>query len=279
MVGRTLGQYRIKEPLGKGGMGTVYRAFDTRLKREVAVKILSRSQENEDELARLAEARAAAPLSHPAIATIYEVGEVEDVSFIVMELVRGRTLRESFASKKCELRTLVRIGMEIARGLQAAHEHGVVHGDVKLDNLMVGPDDRIKILDFGVARRLSLKDVDMTLSAGDVRWSEPGMIAGTLAYMAPEQLRGEKIDGRADLYSLGVVLHELATGKRPYEAKTSAAVAAQVLSDAPPPLDDLERGNPPEIVRVVSKLLVKDPRERYQSANAIRVDEEARGKQ
>jgi len=273
MVGRTLAQYRIEEKLGKGGMGAVYRAFDTRLKRDVAIKILIRPEESKDELTRLlAEARAAAPLNHPAIATIYEVGEHEDLSFIVMELVTGGTLREAYADSGCEPRALARIGIEVALGLQAAHEHGVIHGDVKLDNLMVRPDDQIKILDFGVARRLSQTPMDATLSIGDVRWNDPATVSGTVAYMAPEQLRGERIDGRADLYSLGVVLYELATRKRPYEGESAPAVMAQVLSEAPPPLRELEREQPAELVRIVGKLLAKDFRERYQSARDLVID-------
>jgi len=273
MVGRTLAQYRIEERLAQGGMGAVYRAFDTRLKRDVAIKILSRSEESDDELARLlAEARAAAPLNHPSIATIHEVGEAEGVPYIVMELVTGGTLREAYGGESCEPRTLARIGREVALGLEAAHEHGVIHGDVKLDNLMVGPDDRVKILDFGVARRQSRTSVDATLSIGDVHWNDPGRVSGTIAYMAPEQLRGEKIDGRADLYSLGVVLYELAACKRPYEGETVTAVMAQLLSESPPPLSDLEQGQPAELVRIIGKLLAKDVRERYQSARDVAID-------
>jgi len=273
MVGRTLAQYRIEEKLAEGGMGAVYRAFDTRLKRDVAIKILSRSEGSDDELARLlAEARAAAPLNHPSIATIHEVGETDGVPYIVMELVTGGTLREAYGGESCEPLTLARIGREVALGLEAAHEHGVIHGDVKLDNLMIGPDDRIKILDFGVARRVPRANVDATLSIGDVRWNDPGVVSGTIAYMAPEQLRGEKIDGRADLYSLGVVLYELAACKRPYEGETATAVMAQVLSETPPPLKDLELGQPAELVRIVGKLLAKDLRERYQSARDVAID-------
>jgi len=273
LVGRTLAHYRIEERLGKGGMGVVYRAFDTRLKRDVAIKVLSRSEQGPDELARLlAEARAAAPLNHPAIATIHEVGECDDLSFIVMEFVTGRTLRDAYAEQGCGDERLARIGIEIARGLQAAHERGVVHGDVKLDNLMVGPDDRIKILDFGVARRTSVGPSDATLSLGEMWWNEPGKISGTLAYMAPEQLRGETIDGRADLYSLGVVLYELATHKRPYAGETSAELIAQVLSQDPPPLHELERSQPPELVRIVGRLLAKNVRDRYPSAREVAVE-------
>ncbi len=233
MIGQTIAQYEIRTSLGEGAMGAVYRAFDERLHREVAIKVLTGAS---------SEARAAASLNHPSIATIFEVVDHADQSFIVMELVEGETLRRSVGRLGDDPLAVARLGLAAVRGLRAAHEAGVVHGDIKPENLMVRADGALKILDFGVSRRTDDRDLEAlrtvaeTIRAGDVADSSssdlvrPGEIAGTLSYMPPEQMRGEPIDGRADLYSLAVVLQELATGRRPFDAPSALAVVGQALN-------------------------------------------------
>lgn len=272
MIGRTLSHYRIEAELGRGGMGAVYRAFDDRLHRPVAIKVLAGEIAGQaDRRARLlAEARAASPLNHPGIATIYDVGEEDDQLFIVMELVTGKTLRELQRVESIEPRMLARLGAQMAEALAAAHALGVLHGDVKPENVVVQADGRTKLLDFGVARQLAAETVTVTRTGASHAWLRDSEIAGTLAYMAPEQLRGEPTDHRADLWSLGVVLYELAAGHRPFPGPTATALMSQVLSLTPAMLTSTSL--PSELVRIVHKLLEKEPGRRYQSAREVQVD-------
>ena len=271
VIGETISHYRIDTQLGKGGMGVVYRARDQRLERDVALKLLATDVSGRDESrARLlAEARAASALNHPGITTIYEVGEDGDHLFIVMELVAGETLRSMIGSGPVEPRALIRLAAQVAEALAAAHAHGVVHGDVKPENIIVQPDGRVKLLDFGIARRFAAETLAITrqqtapLDSG---------IVGTLAYMAPEQLRGAEADSRADLFALGMVLYELAAGHRPFPGPTATALMAQVMNDAPPPLARMAPETPPELARIVHKLLEKQPDSRFQTARELRVD-------
>ena len=213
MIGQTISHYRISAELGRGGMGVVYRAHDERLLRSVAIKILSDATSGSAQTRSriLAEARAASNLQHPGITTIYEVGEDGESIFLVMELVEGRTLRSLLASGPLEPRQIIEIGAQLAESLQAAHSRGVFHGDIKPENIVVQADGRTKLLDFGVARQGIEDAVTKTLTTAVESTATPG-IQGTLAYLAPEQLRCEPADGRADLYSLGVVIYELAGG-------------------------------------------------------------------
>ncbi len=274
MIGQTISHYRIEEELGKGGMGVVYRAHDERLRRDVALKLLSGeiSTHAERRARILTEARAASALNHPAITTVYEVGEDGDQLFIVMELVTGRTLREVIARGAPDPITLARLGAQVAEALAVAHAQGVVHGDIKPENIIVQTDERVKLLDFGIARHFAAETATLTRSEASVGAYSEARIIGTLAYMSPEQLRGEVTDARSDLFSLGVVLYELAAGHRPFPGPTATALMAQVLNEAPAPLGLLARGVPAELARIVQKLLEKQPGSRYQSGRELQVD-------
>lgn len=274
MIGQTLGHYRITEKIGAGGMGIVYRAHDERLRREVALKLLPEQiAGHADRRARImTEARAASALNHPGITTIYEVGEEGEQLFIVMELVTGRTLRAMLADGPAEPRALARVGAQVAEALAAAHAQSVVHGDVKPENIILQADARVKLLDFGIARQAAAETLTLTQSKVSHAWLRDSEIAGTLAYMAPELLRGEPTDARADLFSLGVVLYELAAGRRPFPGPTATALTSQIVNDPPPPLTGASNLVPAELGRIVHKLLEKQPGSRYQSAREVQVD-------
>lgn len=274
MIGEILSHYRIEEELGRGGMGIVYRARDEQLQRTVALKLLPKevaSQAAQRERI-LKEARAAAALNHPGIPTIYEVGEQGEYVFIAMELVAGRNLREMIRQGEIDLRQQVRLGADLAAALAAAHAQGIVHGDVKPENIIIQAEARVKLLDFGLARQVA----EQTLTTIEAR-AHPGnfpesLIVGTLAYMSPEVLRGELHDSRTDLFSLGVVLYEMAAARRPFPGPTSAALVTQILHEPAPLLRTTRADIPPELDRIVHKLLEKRTEARYQSACDVQVD-------
>jgi serine/threonine protein kinase len=275
MRGQRLAHFEIVDRLGKGGMGTVYRARDTKLKRDVALKLLDNADCDKARTRILDEARAASHLNHPTIATIYEVGESEHGSFIAMELVSEPTLLSRIESGPGDTATLLSVGLQAARGLRVAHEKGIVHGDIKPENLILKEDGLLKILDFGVARSM-IRQVPGTPSAQTLTMRglslAPGGIAGTPAYMAPEQMRGEPVDARADLYALGVVLYELGCGRQLFTAPSKAALMAEVLSNERIDLCELERHQPASLVRIVRKLLERLAADRYPSAGALEED-------
>ena len=252
-------------------MGVVYRARDQRLERDVALKLLAAdiSRREESRARLLAEARAASALNHPSITTVYEVGEEGEHLFIVMELVAGQTLRSMIGAGPVEARALIRLGAQVAEALAAAHAHGVVHGDVKPENIIVQPDGRVKLLDFGIARRFAAETLAITRQ--ETAPVDSGIV-GTLAYMAPEQLRGGEADARADLFSLGMVLYEMAAGHRPFPGPTATALMAQVINEAPPPLARMAPHTPAELARIVHKLLEKHPDSRFQTARDLHLD-------
>ncbi len=255
-------------------MGEVYRAQDERLRRIVAIKILpGEIASHAERRARiLAEARAAAALNHPSITTIYEVGEEGDQVFIVMELVSGKTLRAFLSEGSAEPRTVLRLGAQVAEALAIAHAQGVIHSDIKPENIVLQTEGRVKLLDFGIASQLAAESVTLTRNPSGTSWLPDSQIAGTLAYMAPEQLRGEPSDARTDLFSLGILLYELSSGHRPFPGPTATVLAQQILHDAPPALSACASGLPTELVRIVHKLLEKQPERRYQSAREVQVD-------
>ena len=268
--GRVLGKYRLLEKLGQGGMGVVWRAEDMRLGRQVALKFLTADSAHEPSRRKRfeLEARAAAALSHPGIATVYELGEAEGEAFIAFEYVTGVTLRSSVTPGGLPADELLDIAADVADALATAHAAGVVHRDLKPENLMRMPSGRCKVLDFGLARFQSARDDGATRS----HLTEAGVVMGTVAYMAPEQLQGKSVDFRADVFSFGVLLYELATGVHPFLASSSASTAAAVLKDDLRPLSDRTRFHHAELERIVRKCLRKHREERYQSTLDLLVD-------
>jgi non-specific serine/threonine protein kinase len=265
--GTRLGGYEIVAALGAGGMGEVYRARDLRLGREVALKVLPEDVAAEPgRLARLEhEARTVAGLSHPNIVTLFTLEDVDGVRFLTMELVEGETLDRHVAPGGLAAARVVELGLGLADALAAAHAKGVVHRDLKPANVMLTRDGRLKVLDFGLAK---LGDGAMSVEATTMTapLSREGQVAGTVPYMAPEQLRGEPLDARTDLFALGIILYELFTGRRPFTGATLGVVSSAILRDAPPPLASTRAEVPDDLERIIGRCLEKDPRARYQSA-------------
>ena len=232
MIGQTVSHYRVLEKLGGGGMGVVYKAEDTRLGRQVAPKFLpdelSKDRRAVERFQR--EARAASALNHPNICTIYDVGEHEGRQFIAMELLEGQTLKHRIAGRPMKTEQVARLGLQMAEALEVAHSKGIVHRDMKPANIFVGERGEVKVLDFGLAKLLR----PVSEAALSESLTETQAVAGTLPYMAPEQLRGEKVDARTDIYALGAVLYEMATGRRPFEATLPTALAGDIQHKAPP---------------------------------------------
>jgi len=275
-AGTRLGPYEILGPLGAGGMGEVYRARDTRLQRDVAIKILPESlAADPDALARFErEARAVAALSHPNILAIHDFGVEGGRAFSVTELLEGSTLRERLASGPLPVRKATECAAQVARGLAAAHERGVVHRDLKPENLFVTGDGRVKILDFGLAKVGVAGEVggdasNATQTPTRHLETRPGVVLGTIGYMSPEQVRGVAIDHRTDLFSLGAVLYEMLTGQRAFRGATAADTMTAILREDPPPLSGIDRALPPALERLVHHCLEKNPAERFQSARDL----------
>ena len=270
LLGRTLGHYRILEQIGAGGMGVVYRARDQRLERDVALKLLPPGALS-DAAARKRfrkEALALSRLNHPNIATVHDFDSQDGTDFLVTELVAGLTLGDKLLSGPLREKEVIQVGLQLADGLEAAHREGVIHRDLKPGNLRLTREGRLKILDFGLAKRVDPADqASMTQSL-----SEPGATAGTLAYMAPEQLKGERVDARSDLWAAGVVLYELSTGRRPFEGRTANALADQIFHAAVPSPHTLQPALSPHLVGIILKCLEKDAEDRYQSAKELLVD-------
>jgi serine/threonine-protein kinase len=271
-AGARLGPYEILSALGAGGMGEVYRARDTRLHREVAVKVLPESfSQDADRLRRFEqEARAASALNHPNILTIHDFGSEGGAPYVVTELLEGETLREKLPGGRLAVRKCLDYGAQIARGLAAAHERGIVHRDLKPENLFVTRDGRVKILDFGLAK---LKHPEtsagpLTGVATETAGTEPGVVMGTAGYMSPEQVKGQPADHRSDLFSLGTVLYEMLTGQRAFGG-TAAETMSAILRDDPPEPSRTVAEVPPPLDRIVRRCLEKSPAERFQSASDL----------
>lgn len=271
LAGKTIGSYRILSRVGAGGMGEVYRAHDAKLDRDVALKLLPGDlTSNADRLRRFhAEARAVSALNHPHILVIHDFGELDGRPFIVTEFVEGETLRQRLDRAAVPAQDAVAIATQVAGALAAAHARGIVHRDIKPENIMVRHDGYVKVLDFGIA-----KLVDRS-TAGDITAAlatQAGVLLGTPHYMSPEQAEGKAVDARSDLFSLGVVLFELATGTRPFTGDTPLAVLSSILRDAPPPMTDLNPLLVPDLARIVGRCLTKECDRRYQSAADLKAD-------
>ena len=263
MKGETISHYRIVEQLGEGGMGVVYKAEDTKLERRVALKFLAAHLLNDAEAKQrfLREAKAAASLDHPNICTVYEVGEAEGKTFLAMAFLKGETLEDRIAKGPLPLKDALEIGRQIAEGLEAAHEKGIVHRDIKPANVMVDAKGHATILDFGLARLTEASKL-----------TRQDQTVGTAAYMSPEQIQGGELDHRTDIWALGCVLYEMVAGVRPFKGQYDQALAYEICNQEPEPLTGLRTGVPLELELLVGKCLAKEPGDRYQHVNEIAVD-------
>ena len=260
MIGKTISHYKILEKLGEGGMGVVYKAEDTKLKREVALKFLPRQiSASEEERKRFKiEAQAAGALNHPNIATIHAIDDVDDETFIVMEYIDGEELKEKIKGGRLPVDQTIGIATQIANGLQAAHKKGITHRDIKSSNIMITDEGQVKVMDFGLAKLRSGTQV-----------TKSGTTLGTVAYMSPEQVRGEKADHRSDIWSFGVVLYEMLAGKLPFHGDYDQVVIYAIQSVEPQVISEERKGLPPVLEAVVKKALTKDVDARYQHIDEV----------
>jgi serine/threonine protein kinase len=275
-AGQAIGSYTILTALGSGGMGDVYLAEDTRLGRRVALKLLPAVfTDDRDRLRRFEqEARATSALNHPNILTIYEIGHVDDIHFIAMEFIDGEMLRQQMAGRMVPIGAVLTVAEQVAAALDAAHAVGIVHRDLKPENIMVRRDGYVKIVDFGLAK-LTIPHTDGTPALGRglaKTETTPGVVMGTVSYMSPEQVRGLQVDARTDLWSLGVVLYEMLTGRVPFEGPTPSDVLAAILQWEPPPVSHYASEVPEALVWIVTKALTKAREERYQTAREMLMD-------
>jgi len=264
MIGRVVSHYRILEELGRGGMGVVYKAEDLKLTRTVALKFLPHGHESRDpERSRLLqEARATAILNHPHICTIHDIQEHDGLQFIIMEYVDGKTLRDLLPVKR--IQDAIGYAVQIAEALHEAHTHGIIHRDIKTENIMVNSNNQVKVMDFGLAK-----------VKGSLKLTRTGAKVGTVAYMAPEQIRGEQLDARSDIYSFGIVLYEMLTGKRPFESDYEEALLYSILNAEPKPIRDQRPEVPVTLEKISLRAMAKDPNDRYQTVAEFLQDLEA----
>ena len=281
MVGQTLKHYKVEALLGRGGMGVVYKALDIRLHRPVALKMLAPNLvADPDRRTRfLREAQSAAVLTHPAIAQVYDIDEVDGGIFIAMEFVDGKTVTRLIKDGELDLLGAVEIARQIADGLAKAHELGILHRDIKSDNIMVTKDGHAKLLDFGLAKLLESQPEEpgapgdpmqtLTKSHGQTM---PGAVMGTLSYMSPEQARGQALDQRSDIFSLGIVMYEMVAGELPFKGDTPIDTMHAIAYEEAKPVTVVRRNLSPEVHRIVSRCLRKRPDDRYPDARALAAD-------
>ena len=269
--GTKLGPYEIVEPLGAGGMGEVYRAKDTRLGREVALKVLPESfSQDPDRLRRFEqEAKAVAALNHPNIMSIHDIGQQDGVPYLVSELLEGNSLRVEMEIARLPVRKAVEYAVQLAQGLSAAHDKNIIHRDLKPENIFVTHEGRVKILDFGLAKlagqggKTDSESVAMTLTSAP---TEAGKVLGTVGYMAPEQVRGAAVDSRTDIFAYGAVLYEMVSGQRAFRRDTAAETMTAILKEEPPEFEEPEHPVAPGLERIIRRCLEKRPEQRFQSA-------------
>jgi serine/threonine-protein kinase len=270
MIGKTLSHYRLVEKIGEGGMGVVYRAHDTRLERDVALKVLPAGVLSDDAARKRfrKEALALSKLNHPNIATVFDFDTEDGTDFLVMEYIPGTTLNQKVAAGPMTEKEIARLGRQIAEGLAAAHDQSVLHRDLKPANIRITTDGRAKILDFGLAKLIPPPDMESRAETA----TESAALAGTLPYMAPEQLRRERLDTRTDIFAFGDVLYEMATGRRPFRGETQPQLTEAILHEAPVAPRALNSRLSPDLERIITKCLEKEPERRYQSAKEVEVD-------
>ena len=270
-AGAKLDGYEVVGLLGAGGMGEVYRARDSVLKREVAIKVLpSFVSQDPDRLRRFEqEAQAAAALNHPNILAVHRFGTFEGTPYLVSELLEGETLRQQMERGPLPIRKAIDYGVQIANGLAAAHDKGIVHRDLKPENLFVTKGGRIKILDFGLAKLMQSQPDPDGSAPTQARGTDPGMVMGTAGYMSPEQVRGNAVDHRTDIFAFGAILYEMLTGTRAFHRSTSAETMTAILNDDPPAISQVVQTTPPGLQRVVHRCLEKNPEQRFHSASDL----------
>src|SRR6266436_2867220 len=280
--GTKLGPYEIQSPLGAGGMGEVYRALDTRLDRAIAIKILpdhlSQNPEAQQRFER--EARAISSLNHPNICTLHDVGHQDGTDYLVMELLEGETLADRLAKGPLPVAQILKYATDICEGLERAHRSGVVHRDLKPGNIMLTKTGA-KLMDFGLAKSEPVPALATAASSSlTIEFSSPvashpltgqGLVVGTFQYMSPEQVEGKEADARSDIFALGSVVYEMATGKRAFEGKSHASIVAAILASEPQPISAVQPMSPPALDRVVQGCLAKDPDERWQTAHDVKL--------
>jgi eukaryotic-like serine/threonine-protein kinase len=274
MIAESIAHYRIIKKLGAGGMGEVYLALDTKLDRKVAIKVLRPDSLAEENLKKrlLKEAQAVAKLDHPNICHVYDVNEADSLTFIVMQYIEGETLAEKMLRQPLELSAALAIVEQAAEGLAEAHRHGVVHRDLKPQNMIITPRGQLKILDFGLAKQMQSSDsVDFEAPTATLL-STPGHVVGTMPYMSPEQLQGEPLDARSDIFSLGVTFYEMLAGKHPFQDKSAAVTLSRIMLAEPIPTEQFHAQVSPELQTVLDKMLCKDKAARYQSARDFLTD-------
>jgi len=281
MINKTIKHYKIEKLLGKGGMGVVYRAQDTRLDRPIALKVLKAElTKDPNRLPRfLREARSAAAVTHPAIAQVYDIDEADGITFIAMEYVEGQTVSQLIANRELDLAGSVEIALQVAEGLSKAHKTNIIHRDIKSDNIMVTRDGHAKLLDFGLAKLLKPdKSVTETQTVPDPKETETmfqtvaGTVIGTIAYMSPEQARGQAIKSTSDIFSLGIVIYEMVTGEIPFKGDSPLDTMHSIAFEEVRPVTVIRKNLPPELHRIVSRCLRKRPENRYQDAGELAAD-------
>ena len=275
LAGRTVAHYRIEEKIGEGGMGMVYRAHDTHLNRPVALKMLPPETLADPERKRrfVREARAASALNHPNIVTIYDIDQADGIDYIAMEYVPGKILSDVIPRNGMHLQKVLSFSVQIADALASAHAAGIVHRDLKPSNVIVGDDGRVRVLDFGLAK-LTEKPAAGEEASGSMTEprTEEGTILGTAPYMSPEQAQGKPVDGRSDIFSFGAVLYEMVTGRPAFARESNLATLAAILREEPRPVREFSGDAPPELDRIISRCLRKDPDRRFQNMADVKVE-------